>query len=713
MDCAECTQHVRHAIAALPGVDSVEVFLASEKAVVALDPEQVQMGAIRKAVVDAGYDVLENAPAISDEAAAGVPGFVRSIWRLLGLIFFAVLLIVVVGEWLGLFEAVTRRVPWVIGLALVLIAGYPVFRNVARAVLRRQVISHTLMTLGVIAALAVGEWVTAAVVVFFMRVGDYVESFTTERARRAVKDLTSLAPQTARVERGGAEVELPIAQVQIDEVVVVRPGEKIPVDGEVVSGQATVDQAAITGESMPVEAGPGSRVFAATVVRLGSLRVRVERVGSDTTFGRVIRLVEHAEANRADVQRIADRFSAYYLPIVAVIAGLTLLIRRDPLAAAAVLVVACSCSIALATPVAMLASIGAAAKQGVMVKGGKYFELLDRADVLLVDKTGTLTLGRPRLEDVWICPGTSEDALLRWAAGAERYSEHPLAQAVRAAAAERRLELPIPADFTALPGLGVRAVVEGLCIEVGNRRMFASAIEADLQASRAAEALEGRGQTLLFVCVDGVLSGILGAADTLRPEVPAALRAVRAQGIRQVLLLTGDNQQAAAALAAAIGDSELQVQAELLPEDKIAVVRDFQQRGHVVVMVGDGVNDAPALAQADVGIALGAARSRVDTAGGSDIAIEAAHIALMRDDWSLVPETLRIARRTMRVVRINIGFTGVYNVVGLSLAALGFLPPILAAAAQSLPDLGILANSSRLLRPPKSDAISQGTSSGR
>ncbi len=285
-----------------------------------------------------------------------------------------VLGIIVVGEWMGLFEILNARIPFVIGLAIVVAGGYPVFHNVIRATLKRQIISHTLMTIGVIAALLVGEWVTAAIVVIFMRVGDYVEKFTTESARRAVKDLTALSPQTARVERDGVEQEIPASQVIPGEITIVRPGEKIPVDGEVVSGQATIDQAAITGESMPVEVAAGMKVYAATFAKLGSLRIRTERVGAETTFGRVIKLVEEAEANRAEVQRFADKFSAWYLPVVAGVAALTFLFSRNPLSTASVLLVACSCSIALATPVAMLASIGASAKRGLLIKGGKYLE---------------------------------------------------------------------------------------------------------------------------------------------------------------------------------------------------------------------------------------------------------------------------------------------------------------------------------------------------
>ncbi len=603
----------------------------------------------------------------------------------------AVLLVVVLGEWLGLLEPYTERVPWYAGVAVVLLFGYPVFRNVIRAALKRRVTSQTLMTAGLLAALVIGQWATAVLIIFFMRLADYVERFTGERARHAIRELAALAPQTARVERNGAETEVPVESLSPGDIVVVRPGEKIPVDGEVISGQATIDQAAITGESMPVEAAAGTKVYAASIARLGSVRLRTIHVGPDTTFGRVIRLVEGAEAHRADVQRVADKFSGYYLPVVAGVALLTFLLSRNALSTAAVLVVACSCSFALATPVALLASIGAAAKRGVLIKGGKYLESLARADVLLVDKTGTLTLGRPRLADVVPLNGFSPREVLRLAAAAERFSEHPLAEAVRGAAVEQDLGLPPAEDFRAVPGLGVQARVEGAWLSVGSRRMM-----RDQGEQSGAAALEGDGKTLLYVERDGALIGLLAAADTVRPEAADALARVRALGIRHIELLTGDNEQTAAALAGSLG---IAYRARLLPEDKIAVVKEYQAQGKTVMMVGDGVNDAPALAQADVGIAMGAF--------GTDVAIEAAHIALLRDDWMLVPEVLSIAQRTMGVVKLNIGFTAVYNLAGLLFAALGFLPPILAAAAQSLPDLVILGNSSRLLRSASASEANQ------
>ena len=610
---------------------------------------------------------------------------------LLAGVFAAVLLVVVFFEWLGLLDAYTERVPWYAGIAGVLLFGYPVFRNVARAALKRRVTSHTLMTVGLLAALVIGQWPTAVLIIFFMRLADYVERFTTEQAHHAIRELAALAPQTARVERNGSEEEVATGSVVPGDIVVVRPGEKIPVDGEVLSGQATIDQAAITGEPMSVEAAAGTKVYAASIARLGSLRLRTVHVGPDTTFGRVIRLVEGAEAHRADVQRVADKFSAYYLPVVAGVALLTFLLSRNALSTAAVLVVACSCSFALATPVALLASIGAAAKRGVLIKGGKYLESLARADVLLVDKTGTLTLGRPRLADVVPLNGFSLREVLRLAAAAERFSEHPLAEAVRGAAVEQGLGLPRTEDFRAVPGLGVQARVEGAWLSVGSRRMMRDPGELPAVAT-----LEGHGKTLLYVERDGDLIGLLAAADTVRPEVAEALARVRSLGIRHIELLTGDNEQTAAALAGSLG---IAYRARLLPEDKIAVVEEYQAQGKTVVMVGDGVNDAPALAQADVGIAMGAF--------GTDVAIEAAHIALLRDDWRLVPEVLSIARRTMGVVKLNIGFTAVYNLAGLLLAALGFLPPILAAAAQSLPDLVILGNSSRLLRSASASNANQ------
>jgi Cd2+/Zn2+-exporting ATPase/Cu+-exporting ATPase len=680
MDCVECTQHVAAAIERLQGVEGVEVFLAAKKARVVLDPTQADLAAVRQAVASAGYSV----PIQESQPTSPPPlvDFSRRIMVLFGAVFAAVLVIIVVGEWLGLLEAVTDRIPWYIALAIVLVGGFPVFRKVWLAILQRRITTHALMTVGVIAAVTIGEWATAAIVVFFMRVGDYVEGFTTDRSRMALRDLENMAPDQARVQRNGKEYELPISEIEVGEMVIVRPGEKIPVDGIVIDGHAMVDQSTVTGESMPIDAGAGARVFAATLAHQGSLRVEVTHVGAQSTFGRVIKLVEEAEANRASVERIADRFSSYFLPLVAIIAVLTYLISRDPMATVAVLVVACSCSFALATPIALLASIGASAKRGLLIKGGRFLETLAGADVLLIDKTGTLTLGRPQITDVVAYGDEPIEQILTLAASAERYSEHPLAEAVRHAAVQRGLELHEPVEFKPLPGKGVQAQINGSIISVGNQSMHGGPPDDQRAIDLAAE-----GKTLLYVMRGSTLIGLLAATDTMREEVPAAISKVRNLGLKDIELLTGDSERSAMPLADALG---LPFRAGLLPEDKISIVRDYQSRGRTVVMIGDGVNDAPALAQADVGISMGAA--------GIDVAIEASHVALMREDWMLVPELLHIAKRTMDVVKVNLALAAIYNLAGLLLAAFGLLPPVVAAAAQSIPDLGILTNSSRLLR---------------
>jgi Cd2+/Zn2+-exporting ATPase/Cu+-exporting ATPase len=678
MDCTECTQHVQHAITSLHGIKKADVFLSSEKAIIQLDPSMVRVADIRLAVKEAGYSVPEQNDKENPTQSATLVDFSRRIFTIFGLAFGAVVLLVVAGEWLGLLDNLTQRIPFPVGVVLVLLGGAPIFMNVIRATLKRQVISHTLMSIGALAAILVGEWTTALVVVFFMHIGSYTEKLTAEGARRAVKDLTSMAPQTARVERDNEEREVTIADVQVNDVVVVRPGEKIPVDGEVIYGQAAIDQSSVTGESMPVEAITGSHVFAATILKQGSLKVRTQAIGAQSTFGRVIKMVEDAEMHRADVQQFADKFSAYYLPIVLGIAALTFLFSRDLLATAAVLLVACSCTIALATPIAMLASVGASAKKGVLIKGGKYIETLARADVLLIDKTGTLTLGKPTVTDIVALNGMDENSLLSTAASADRYSEHPLADALRRASRERGLDLHEVTAFESIAGTGVHANVDGKNISVGR---YAS------EKNERVTTFEAQGKTVLSVLIDDALVGLIAASDTLRSEVPDALQAVKGLGIQKIELITGDNERVASSLANSLGIS---YRAGLMPEDKIRIVREYQSQGKTVVMIGDGINDAPALAQANVGIAMGG--------GGTDIAIEAAHITLMHEDWTKIPQLIRTAKRTMRIVKGNLGFTAAYNIVGLILAAFGFLPPMLAAALQSIPDLGILGNSARLLR---------------
>lgn len=592
------------------------------------------------------------------------------------------LLVSIVGERLGLLERAFAAIPAWLGFALVAVGGYPIFRGLVRDLRRGRVTAHAVMALGLGAALAVGEYSTAVVIVFFMRAGEYIESFTVNRSRAAIRALTEAAPETAAVRRSGQEHVIRATDVLPGDLVIVRPGQRIPVDGVVVEGRAEVNQAPITGESNPVAKRAGEKVFAATINQLGYLEIRAEQVGSDTTFGRILHLVEQAQASKAPVQRLADKFSAYFIPLVLAAAGLTWLTTGRVMNAVAVLVVACACAIAIATPMAVAAAVGAGARRGILIKGGAYLEALARVDTLLVDKTGTLTFGTPEVTDVIPLNGWQREAVLRMAAAVERYSEHPLAKAIVASVGDGD-GVPAAEEFQVVAGRGVAGRVESHLVRVGTSE-WASAPPT---AEKAAATLHEQGKTAVFVSVDSEVVGLVATADRVRPAVAEAFRQLRQLGVQQIVMVTGDSERVAANLARSLG---IEYVAEALPADKIDLVRKLKSGGRCVAMVGDGINDAPALAAADVGIAMGAA--------GTAAAIEAADIALMREDWIQVPAAVRLARRTFRVIQQNLFLTAAYNVVGIGLAWAGILPPIAAAAAQSFPDVAILLNSSRLLR---------------
>jgi Cd2+/Zn2+-exporting ATPase/Cu+-exporting ATPase len=681
LDCADEAQQIQGALKRLEGVLDVRTAVSARRAMVAYDPARVDPTAIRQVIRDLGMTITEATGQASSQR--------RSITDLLGWGFVTVVAVIallgIVGERLGVIESVVNRIPPWLALPAVLAGGYPIFRNVVRALRNRSVTSHALMTLGIVGAIVIGQYAAAAVIVFFMRLADFIEGYTTERSRQAIKELLNLTPETAHVERGGVEVAVSADDVARGEIVLLKSGERIPVDGVVVEGQASVNQAPITGESVPVGKGPGDQVFAATICDRGALRVRTERVGRDTTFGQIVRLVEEAEAARAPVQRFADRFTAYYIPLVVMIAALTYFVTGSATASVATVLVSCSCAIAMATPITVLAAVGRSARRGIVIKGGRYLEALAKVDTVVMDKTGTLTIGRPEVTDV-VPYEAAEDDIVRLAASLERRSEHPLAGGIVREARRRHLQLGEPQDFAVYPGEGVAGRLDEAPIQCGTER-FMSRLGVTLPgaARDQAHALASDGKSVVLLARGGRVSGLIALADTLRPEVPSALDALRALGVRHLLLLTGDRRQVAQAVASRLG---LEFEADVLPEGKIDVIRGLQRAGRVVAMIGDGINDAPALAQADAGIAMGVA--------GTDAAIEAAHVALMADDWSAVPEAVRIGRRAFRTIKQNLWFTAGYNVVGMVLAATGWLPPIAAAAAQSLPDVAVMLNSSRL-----------------
>ena len=719
MDCADCVRTVESALNGLSGVTAARVILTAERGTVTYDPHLVTPQAIVKAVNATGYtaEIRDGEANYRTIQPTDKPNR-WIVW--IPMIFLASLSLLALVELLGEGLHGLSAIPWPLTLAAALAGGWPIARRAIGALRQRQITADLLMTIAILAALALGEFVAAMLIVFFMRIATTIETFTTTQAQHAIKSLVRLAPDVACVRRDGTDVEIPVRDLRPDDVLIIRPGERIAADGSVIDGHSAVDQSAITGESMPVEKQAGDAVFAGTLNQRGALAANVIRVGAETLLGRIAKAVEEAEASKAPVQKFADRYSAIFLPTILIVAAITSAISGNLQTGIAVLVVACPCAVALATPLAVTASVGAAARHGILIKGGLYLEALARADVLVMDKTGTLTIGQPRVVDVKVVnhAHTPLGKLVALAASAEKYSEHPLAEAITHEAQRLGLSVREPESFEMTVGGGVSARVEGHAILLGSRRWLSEqGVAFDAAADRVTTKLEGEGKTVVGVASAAVpsaalahvrgspgatvgrqaqgssrdashtLIGLIAAADTLRSEVPQALDQLQRLGLRRMILLSGDNHRAVEAIGNRL---KIEARGGMLPEDKIAFVRDLQAQGHIVAMIGDGINDAPALAQADVGIAMGAA--------GADLAIEAADIALMRDDWSALPLAVRIARRTFGTIRQNIGFGVLFNIGGVTLASLGILTPILAAAAQSLPDVAVFLNSSKLLR---------------
>jgi heavy metal translocating P-type ATPase len=574
----------------------------------------------------------------------------------------------------------------IIGLAATLVGGWPIFREAFENLIARRMTMELSMTLALVAALAIGEFFTALVITAFVLVAEVLERMTVDRGRHAIKELLHYLPRTAIVRRDGKAVEVSAEHVKIGDSVLVNPGSKLPVDGRVVAGHSYVDQATITGESMPVEKAAGAEVFAGTINQSGALEIRAERIGRDTSFGKIIEAVERAEQTRAPVQRLADRLSGYLVYFAIGAAILTYILTRDARSTISVIIVAGACGIAAGTPLAVLGAIGRAARQGAIVKGGLYLEALATIDTVAFDKTGTLTFGTPVVTNIFTAAGETERSVVEAAAVAERRSEHPMGNAILTRAQAMGIASVEPEHFYSTPGRGVLAKLNGDDIVVGNRAfLHEQRIGTDGITSG-----DGAAASEVLVARGGRLLGGLCIADTLRPEAKAAVAALRSMGLRTILL-TGDQRSVATAIARELGVDEMV--SELLPDGKVEQVKRLVAQGRKVAMVGDGVNDAPALMAATIGVAMGS---------GTDVARESANVVLIGNDLSRLVETVRLARRMRGIIMQNFVGTLAVDAVGIGLAAFGFLNPLLAAFIHVSSELTFILNSTRLLPTPQS-----------
>ncbi len=545
-----------------------------------------------------------------------------------------------------------------------------------------------LAAVAIIASIYVGEYIAAAVVVIMLGGGEVLEDIAFSRATSAIEKLVEDFPQTAFVVREGGEVEVPISEIEVGETVIVKPGGMIPVDGVIRVGKATVNQASVTGESLPVEKAPGDDVFSGTMVELGALEVETTAVGDKSTYGQIISMVREAQIHRAPIVSLADKFAGYYIPVILVIGVAVLLWTKSPLRMASVFIIACPCALTLATPTAVVASIGNSARKGILIRNGESLELLGSVDTLVVDKTGTITSGKPTVVDVKGYSGYDATQVLSYAAGAERHSEHPIARAVLARAEEDGVTPLECSEFEVYPGLGVCVTHEGSSIVVGSEKLLReNGIALQGQAREDLETEEAT-RSVIFVVVDGQVVGSLMVSDTLREGVREVLAEMKRNGVKKTVMLTGDKVEVAESIGAEVGIDV--IEADLMPDEKVERIHALKAGGSRVLMVGDGINDAPALAAADVGVAMGLT--------GTDIAMETAGITLATDRLDRLPTLLRIGKETMKVVKLNIAFAMLVNFLGITLSIMGIVTPLMASLIHESNAMIVMLNALRLLR---------------
>jgi Cu+-exporting ATPase len=714
MDNAHCVHTVHGAVAALPGITSQDLKV-NEKAVISFDPKQVSPQKIKEAILASGYEPIEEVEATVDVEKAAREREISSLRNrfLLSSAFSLPLLYTMVAALFGIpyppfVTANMALIQLLLATPVMLLGNIFFTRGIFSLLKTRTANMDTLVAIGTGSAYLYSLWISisiwtgrqiggelyyevAAFLITFILLGKWLEVVAKGRTSEAIKKLMGLAPKTARVIRNGQEVEIPISEVVVGDTLIVKPGQKIPVDGKIIDGQSSVDESMVTGESIPVEKNPGDTVIGATLNLHGTFRFTATKVGADTLLAQIIKLVEDAQGSKAPIQELADQISAVFVPAVMAVAALAFIVwfalgMGFAFALSifiAVLIIACPCAMGLATPTAVMVGTGMGAERGVLIKSAKALQVAEKIDTVVLDKTGTVTRGKPQVMDVLpdASAGISKKDILFYAGLAEKRSEHPLAEAILSAAKAQGIDVPDPESFLAIPGKGLEVSYQGKKILLGNRLLMSERGIDLSDCSRQIEILESQGKTVMNLVLDNRHIGCIAVADPLKDTSKLAVLTLHHMK-KRVILLTGDNARTARAIAKQASVDE--AIAEVLPADKVAEIIKLQEAGHKVAMVGDGINDAPALAQADLGIAIG---------GGTDVAIESGDIVLVKDDLRDVAVAMDLSRYTMRKIRQNLFWAFFYNSVGIPLAALGLLNPIIAGAAMAASSVSVVSNS--------------------
>lgn len=725
MHCASCANRLEKIVNEQKGVEKATVNFASEKLIINLDEKQLSLKGLKECVKKAGFQLIaeEDTKAQQNQLSEDKKLFRRLI---LSLLFTIPLLIISMGHMVGMplpsiIDPMVNPMnfAWVqlILTVPVMLIGYKFYQVGLKNLVTLSPNMDSLIAVGTLAAFVYSVYAmiqiartgdhnyamhlyfeSASTILTLITVGKYLEARSKGKTSEAIKKLMGLAPKTATIMRDGNQVEIPVSEVHVGDIVVVKPGEKLPVDGKIIEGITAIDEAMLTGESIPVEKSIGDLVIGASINKTGYIKYEATRVGRDTALAQIVRLVEEAQGSKAPIAKLADTVSRYFVPTViglAILAALGwLLAGQTPTFALtifiAVLVIACPCALGLATPTAIMVGTGKGAENGVLIKGGEALEVAHQIKTIVFDKTGTLTEGKPKVTDI-MSLYLPEDELLSLAASCEMGSEHPLGEAIVKAAQQKQLNIKDVAQFKAIPGHGIEAVVDDKVILLGNQKMMQDRQIPNEALVQEASKLANAGKTPMYIAINGKLEGLIGVADTLKPSSKEAIEKLHEMGI-QVVMITGDNQKTAEAIGKEVGIDK--VLAEVLPEHKAEVVAKLQEEGHKVAMVGDGINDAPALAKADLGIAIGS---------GTDVAIESADIVLMKSDLMDVITALKLSRATIRNIKQNLGWAFGYNILGIPVA-MGILyifggpllNPMIAAAAMSLSSVSVLSNALRL-----------------